>query len=282
MATGLLTLSTGNTTPNGETKEKRIGVPKKVGVYTTNSNQRIAHKGRMAVRIFRADEKVENLGNGTRRTSLVFEGPKRPPHEQQSTIRRSLSVSTLSDSAVASSEMEGAAQHSKNTGIIEHGCEPPFVGKTVRVHGTNEREINDCVGMAQSFNAKTSRYRVQLANGRSFELKVGNLREENTIQTTTTKERYAKDSAPQETEIEARAPPLPISKESTSSGPKMSGVSSSWGQKKQPTPLQSDPTTAPVRTPPPPQPAPKVAGSVDMNSDTMPSRSIRQTKLALG
>ena len=47
-----------------------------------------------------------------------------------------------------------------------------------QVSGTNKREINGCVGVATRFDAKGGRYVVKLDNGRTFQLKAGNLREE--------------------------------------------------------------------------------------------------------
>ncbi len=54
----------------------------------------------------------------------------------------------------------------------------PLINKRVMVSGTNKREINGFCGLVLRYDAKTLRYVIKLDNGRTFQLKAGNLKED--------------------------------------------------------------------------------------------------------
>ena len=61
------------------------------------------------------------------------------------------------------------------------------VGSSRRQNGTKKREINGCVGAVLRFDTSVHRYVVKLENGRTFQLKAGNLKDESITKVAPTK-----------------------------------------------------------------------------------------------
>lgn len=74
--------------------------------------------------------------------------------------------------------MQPAAEAALTVSDRKNAFDAPLVGKRVVVGGTNKKEINGLGGRVLRFDASTARYVIKLDNGRTFQLKTGNLKED--------------------------------------------------------------------------------------------------------